>query len=223
MSALGTIGASPVADHANQPADATSQHHPRSLLSRNEVLCLFPGLASLATVREAERPGAIIGAIRILDWLATFPGDTWQERWLAADAEQSPDWIDNVTAGEPVTLATRQQWARRGLYWIFLTRAIQPGYGFFHNIRSQRLFDYTRASLRPDLFATLQRAGGGAGLTERSLFDALNVIAKMVLHTGRDIDELIDRDAYERRARCVGSAVSNRRVHHSVDLAGCSA
>jgi hypothetical protein len=32
------------------------------------------------------------GVCRVLDWLQSQPGDTWQDRWIASGAEQHADW-----------------------------------------------------------------------------------------------------------------------------------
>jgi hypothetical protein len=34
------------------------------------------------------------GLGRPLDWLETYPGGTWQQRWLASGAEAAADWRD---------------------------------------------------------------------------------------------------------------------------------
>ena len=49
------------------------------------------------TTRPASRPRRL-GVLAVLDWLATHPGDTWQQRWLASGAEDQPDWRDAITA-----------------------------------------------------------------------------------------------------------------------------
>jgi hypothetical protein len=42
------------------------------------------------------------GAGKLLDWLAAFPGETWQQRWLASGQEQ----------------ASGAQWARLPTQWL---------------------------------------------------------------------------------------------------------
>jgi hypothetical protein len=45
--------------------------------------------------RKATRAGRRRGVTKLLRWLASFPGDTWQERWLASGAEERPgaSWV----------------------------------------------------------------------------------------------------------------------------------
>ena len=44
----------------------------------------------------ATRSGRRCGVTRLLRWLASIPGDTWQERWLASGVERRPGktWAD---------------------------------------------------------------------------------------------------------------------------------
>ncbi len=45
--------------------------------------------------RQATRAGRRRGVTKLLHWLASFPGDTWQQRWLASAAEGHPgaSWV----------------------------------------------------------------------------------------------------------------------------------
>jgi hypothetical protein len=39
---------------------------------------------------KATRAGRRRGVAKLLRWLYSFPGDTWQQRWLASGAEDRP-------------------------------------------------------------------------------------------------------------------------------------
>ncbi len=45
--------------------------------------------------RQATRAGRRRGVTKLLDWLGSFPGDTWQQRWRASGAEGYPGaaWV----------------------------------------------------------------------------------------------------------------------------------
>ena len=45
--------------------------------------------------REATRAGRRRGTVKLLRWLASFPGDSWQQRWEASQAEDHPgsSWV----------------------------------------------------------------------------------------------------------------------------------
>ena len=38
---------------------------------------------------------------RVLAWLASMPGEGWQDRWLAAGADEALGWVDQLTVGDP--------------------------------------------------------------------------------------------------------------------------
>jgi integrase len=61
--------------------------------SRQEVLHRLDGSPFRADYRKTHLP-RMRGVGKFLDWLATFPGDTWQQRWLASGQEESSgaDW-----------------------------------------------------------------------------------------------------------------------------------
>jgi Phage integrase family len=69
----------------------TSWHHTRH--TQAEILQRLDGPAFRADRRKTQVP-RLRGARKFLDWLATFPGSTWQQRWLASGQEESPgaDW-----------------------------------------------------------------------------------------------------------------------------------
>lgn len=74
---------------------------PHTGQSRQEVLTRVDGPVFRAECRKTQVP-RLRGTGKMLDWLATFPGDTWQQRWLASGQEQSPG----------------TQWARLPTGWL---------------------------------------------------------------------------------------------------------
>lgn len=51
--------------------------------------------APFAAAANSTRAGRRRGVAKLLRWLSTFPGDTWQDRWLASGAEERPGarWV----------------------------------------------------------------------------------------------------------------------------------
>jgi hypothetical protein len=66
---------------------ATEQDH-EHLLARVQALSVQ--MEDERPVRQRRRPGLV----RVLDWLAAHPGDTWQQRWVSsgADSAGNDDW-----------------------------------------------------------------------------------------------------------------------------------
>lgn len=81
-----------------RPPEACWPHTDQSL---GEVLQRLDGPLFCAVQRKTQVP-RLRGARKFLHWLATFPGDTWQQRWLASGQEELPG----------------AQWARLPTEWL---------------------------------------------------------------------------------------------------------
>ncbi|MFF3350929.1 hypothetical protein [Streptomyces sp. NPDC002779] len=68
---------------------------PESAQSADEVLRRLTAPPFLAAA-NATRAGRRRGVAKLLRWLSSLPGDTWQQRWKAGRAEEIPgaDWTD---------------------------------------------------------------------------------------------------------------------------------
>ena len=54
--------------------------------------------APFALDNPASQQTRRLGVLAVLTWLATQPGDSWQQRWQASGAEDQSDWRDLITA-----------------------------------------------------------------------------------------------------------------------------
>jgi hypothetical protein len=63
-----------------QLADA-DRTGPIDHLSIDKVLALIPSLPNWSLLTRTRKRYQIDGARTILEWLATFPGEGWQQRW----------------------------------------------------------------------------------------------------------------------------------------------
>ncbi len=77
-----------------------------------------------------------MGVLGVLSWLATHPGDSWQQRWQASGAEDQPDWRDTIataSAGQhQATAAHGAQLLRLGpgLLVLICADVIRPSLGW---------------------------------------------------------------------------------------------
>lgn len=70
---------------------------PATEASRSAVLARV--LAAPFTLdNPASQQTRRLGALAVLTWLQTHPGDSWQQRWQASGAEEQTDWRDAITA-----------------------------------------------------------------------------------------------------------------------------
>lgn len=170
------------------PAGATVAHSraPSAAdhLDTAEVLEQLPTLANWPPV-----PGAASmwtdGARRILDWLLTFEGRGWQERWAAAGGDDMT-WVDALVAadsGRRKTVRSRDM-LLRGLRALLYLRAIRPSYMFFINYHASSLYDLAREVIEPEAFGRCYQTGQMLGFSAGRLNDGMRTIVRMVLHTG---------------------------------------
>ena len=141
------------------------------------------------------------GAARILNWLATFHGNGWQERWIAASGDDFA-WAEQLVATD---ISDRRGPERsrdellRGLRALLYLRAIRPSYMFFNSYKPTMLYDRVREVIDPEGFSRCYEAAQKAGVSAGRLNDAMITIARMVLHTGTAVDGLCETDFHEMR------------------------
>jgi len=72
------------------------------------------------------------GASWVLDWLLTFPGEGWRDRWVAAGADTNPlGWLSERHADDHRDPKTVRIIAIEGMRTLIVSRVILPGYEFF--------------------------------------------------------------------------------------------
>lgn len=183
--------------------------HDRSTIA--DVLHALPATPGWTKLNPANSPGRRLrGARQVLEWLAGYPGEGWQQRWVAADADHHRDWIDKLAAADPRCAEISKRELRAGVNWLLLARVIHPGYAYFNPHRATFLFTALPQVISPVLFAQLACSSTtGAGAIEASLGPALThqqrefpraILAKILLHTGKDLEQLEPADLLEYRA-----------------------
>lgn len=174
----------------------------RDQTSIEDILTVLPGLPVWPSGehQEALRYLTRRGVRVVLNWLAEHPGDGWQQRWRSSGAGDGMGWVDELAA----KLSPGQEYHRRhnrvrheivtGLCYLMLCRAVVPSYEFLAAYRAHHLFTYARQVFRPDLFAKIEAAADAVGVHGRRRLGALGVLCKIVLRTGRDLDQLTGED-----------------------------
>jgi integrase len=169
---------------------------PVDRMSSDGVLTLLTQLPDwpAATVARNSR---LRGATTILSWLLSHPGEGWQQRWTAAGADNDVSWIETLAPADTRLPVTKRQEHVAGLACLLMCRVVLPSYDFLVGYRSTGLLDRVRTIMRPDVFARLEKAAAERGLSGRDCAEALRLISKIVLHTGRDVDVLTVEDVLE--------------------------
>src|SRR5216110_2726813 len=100
---------------------------PVDSLPTTDILALLPKLPTWPQ-KTAHSSPKLRGAKVILDWLLTYPGGGWQDRWLAAGADRGTDWIDEIIADVPRTPVVKRNGTVGGLNSLLLCRVVLPSY-----------------------------------------------------------------------------------------------
>src|SRR5262249_657872 len=161
------------------------------------------------TVRRNTR---LKGATTILCWLLTYPGEGWQDRWTASGADHDMSWIEKLAPSDTRLAVTKRQEHIAGLSCLLMCRVVLPSYGFLAASSSIGLPGRVRKIMRSGVLDRLDRAAVERGLSGRDRGDALGLISKIVLHTGKDVDALTAEDVLEVYAWSVHAHLRRKQI-----------
>ncbi|MGH3492345.1 MAG: tyrosine-type recombinase/integrase, partial [Sciscionella sp.] len=203
--------------------EAPPRRGPLGDCSIEQILARLPGLA-VWPQRRPDQLQCLHGARSVLAWLAPHPGTGWQDRWVGAGCEAGTEWIDALSADDPRDCAREQ--TRAGLSMLLLARVMAPSYDFLAAYQPYKLYLHVQQVHRPEVFTRIRQAGPRLGLHHSQLENGLRLLAKIVLHTGREVDQLTAEDIFAyrawsiragRRSRC-GIHLSWTLLREVVDL-----
>ncbi|WIX85715.1 site-specific integrase [Amycolatopsis sp. DG1A-15b] len=185
---------------AATPSSGATQVGPLDDWSIEQVVASFSSLPTWPLGDQNARRWRVEGARRVLSWLAEHPGRGWQERWVNSGADAGVGWIDDVIAREASTDPKYRRVLTHGLTFMLLARVVVPSYTFLTAYAASHLLGYVRQTHRPDLFLQLEERAVALEAPMRRRTEALSILSKLVLHTGRDLDQLTAEDFLEFRA-----------------------
>ncbi|GGN23679.1 integrase [Lentzea pudingi] len=160
------------------------------------------------------------GATRLLTWLESCPGGTWQERWEASGAESlGKGWreagVDALVAAGGTSPFNARRHFTLGMSCLISLRVLRPGYDWMITNHFSDTYRHVQALTDPEFFAEIDAAAERVGVRERVRVDALNHLTRVVMHTGRGPRELTPDDLHE----CHAALKSSGRNGDSVGLA----
>ncbi|MDT0453791.1 tyrosine-type recombinase/integrase [Streptomyces hesseae] len=174
---------------------------PIDTLPSQEVLEKVVRLRTWSDLSGAEARTRLRAAERMLNWLADRPGNGWQERWDSCESDPGPlSWVAGVAAAEERSLRNFRSEIVSGLAGLLLCRLVLPSYDFLVGYNSVRLFADVRTEHSIDAFTRAEEAARTRGMAGRQVSQALTVLSKIVLHTGKDLHEVTSDDVFEFRA-----------------------
>jgi integrase len=161
---------------------------------------------------KATRAGRRRGLTKLLGWLLSFPGDTWQQRWLASGAEAHPGatWVQlplgwlrergQAASHDPEELAS-------GLLMLVCGDVLRPGLPWMLTRMHRHLAGAMAQTRDPDGFTRLRRLAEAEPASSRlDAQIAATRIATLLACKGGTISDLTVGD-------CVELVDAQRRVH----------
>lgn len=185
---------------------------PHDTASREEVLALLPSspVWPQPTRTGKDRASARLkGALKVLDWLLRHEGGGWQARWRTADPDNHKLWVADLTGEDPRRDAVKRAEVLVGLGALMLSRILLPSYEFLRGFGALRLLHDVQGMFPPGYLETMRAHGARQNMSPRHINEGLSAVAKMVLYTGRDVDQLTAEDVFDLRAqgrRATGNA-----------------
>lgn len=138
----------------------------------------------------------IRGLRRVLGALATFPGDGWQARWLAAGCDQAgAGWV--TALGDPWagrSSKTRHQESTGALSVLVSLDVIRPSYQWLHRARLTGTYRVVRELRDPEFVKQVHEHVEQHRHPLPLVSKALLVLSKIMLHTGKHIAEITPDD-----------------------------
>jgi hypothetical protein len=153
-----------------------------------------------------QRRRQALALTRILDWLETFPGEDWQDRWLLSEAENN-----GLTWGPPGPTSAQRSRLTAGLRILIVLRAIRPSYAWLSGTRLLGVYALFRRHNQVDVFADCERHACGQGGGSEYAAEALSVLTRMAIVTGKQLRDLdvADFDDYAAARHSCGRKVSS--------------
>jgi integrase len=190
---------------------------PRSRLDRAAIAGLAHRLPAGCQIPRvlAERR---FSTDRVLAWLETLPGQTWQQRWLASGCETGGrDWAQIparfVLAASPAPVGEPRARvvAVTGIGALLCLGVIRPGYPWLLSCQLRGTYEHVRQLRDPGWCAQAAQACQRAGHQASRQLDALAHLSRILLHTGRGPRELTTADllAYHQAVVAVRRQVSS--------------
>jgi hypothetical protein len=174
--------------------------------SVEEVLAEVEALEAHASSKELRR--RLRDADVLLDWLRTFPGESWQQRWLASGANTAGKaWPDLLTAGAADTVpaerlpndpAKARSLATGSAGRLILLDVIRPGYDWLYSSPSGTLFPRFEQLRDPDGFAAVNaRCDADRRMTSTDRRAALIQLCRILMRSGGLLVDITLADCVE--------------------------
>jgi hypothetical protein len=158
------------------------------------------GSPLLGDVPYTTRRSRVIALGKVLDWLGTHPGQTWQDRWIAsgADAERGADWRRLAFGAQTTDPGRAYADLGPGLLALICGDVIRPSPGWLLTSTSPRKLPASLALTRdPEGFVRLEVACRAAAVSMGTPGPALDRIAAIVAAKGGTVTDITVGDCLQ--------------------------
>lgn len=180
------------------PAIARPTVWTASQQSVEEVLAGVEALEADVSPKELAR--RLHGVEVLLGWLRGFPGESWQQRWLASGADTAGKaWTDLVEVTQTVTDPTsRRSLATGAAGRLVLADVIRPGYDWLYSSPSNTLYARFEQLRDPAAFTTMGfLCDADQRLTVGDRRAAFVQLARILMHNGGLLAATTEADCVE--------------------------
>ncbi|MEV3947163.1 site-specific integrase [Streptomyces halstedii] len=203
------------------PARPLPETWPATEQSRDQILALIPVPPTHAEGHHAWGARKR-GAEAILRWLETFPGTTWQDRWLACPApgqEDGSGWHDEVIEWSRAGMSrvSRKTELSSGMLILLTMDVIRPSLDWLIIRRSRRIREMMAEFRDPKGYAALAEIAGLDVWTSRPGYDARGAIARILAAKGGTVRDITVGDCLEFRdaQKSYGSSARSASLFYS--------
>lgn len=165
--------------------------------SREQLLEALEELDGQRDVKERARRR--LAVTLLLDWLGGFPGESWQQRWLASGADAAGrDW-PGLVQFRGVNKKYRKDQMTGAVARMILLDAIRPGYGWLFASVAGTLYERSREIRDPAGFAALDAvcARTTPRFTPTDRHTAYVQLSRILIHTGGRLADITLDDCVE--------------------------
>jgi hypothetical protein len=191
-------------------------HEPQQLDAADTVTAVLDRLAGPLALRGEAQAVVRRRTERILDWLAGFEGDTWEQRWIASGADAAPrGWVE---AAFPQFAQKWQRYAAvGGVYHLVQARVLRPSYAWLLLCRAGNALTRFLETNAADQVADLRALPAYQQALARHRSDAEHCLARVMIRTGKPLDALTG-DELLHYADIVRTSGRHRREHLAWEL-----
>lgn len=209
-----THGFRPPATEQATPARSTTW--PQTTATTAEVIAWcdteFAGSTTSGSTSDerVRREGVRI----LLDWLAGFDGDTWQQRWIAAGVNDAGGaWTDVVDCPGLAPGRARRLQLIAGAGELIMMDVVRPSYRWLYGFVSRRTFAWFPTRRDPVGFAALAAIGAATeNFTFADQTPAFQHLTRILIHNGGALAEITVEDCLESYRAQVGYS-GQQRTH----------